>query len=190
MNESNENFGSLIPLTFLVILGVTGYVIYNHGLTTDQLISLMRTLTWPFVVILILTNNKTWSLINSITDIEFPGVIKASRKTQQKTEVPEESTQFGDSKNEEVEFKKLDEFLVLNTRNALFWLEKQEGITQEAFLQLHTLIEQIDGDAAKEKLIIFGVLLEQDLIEIRSNKILHVTGKGKRYLQHLGFIPK
>ena len=108
MNESNENFGSLIPLTFLVILGVTGYVIYNHGLTTDQLISLMRTLTWPFVVILILTNNKTWSLINSITDIEFPGVIKASRKTQQKTEVPEESTQFGDSKNEEVEFKKLE----------------------------------------------------------------------------------
>ena len=190
---TNDTEASPIALILWILICIGLWVGYIHGLNMDQFIDILKALVWPLVIIVALKNDKVWLLINSFSDLEIPGMIKASRKAQQKPESYEEvasGSGQGTGGNEEEDFKDLDNFLVLNTRNALFWFVNQkEAITQDAYLQIYTLSNDVEGDVAREKHVIFSVLLHRGLVQMNQDNVIQVTPKGKRYLIHTGLLP-
>lgn len=191
--EKNRADGIQNPIATLVVLVLVLMglrVAYVHGLDTDQFIEIIRTIAWPVVAIIALGSEKTWTLLNSVTDLELWGI--KAKKAQQKPESSEEIVETGGTKqqNEEIEFRNLDQFLVQNTRSALFWFANQpSAVTQDAFLQTFAFTEPIQDDAGREKQVILGVLLHRGLIEFTRTKTIQITEKGRSYLRHLGLLP-
>lgn len=89
--------------------------------------------------------------------------------------------------NEKEVFSLLSSFLVLNTKEGLKWFDGQtKPVTTDFFVDNFNLpfTDKIP-DFAREKLVIFGILIQFKLIETKASSLFMISERGKKFLKFI-----
>lgn len=115
---------------------------------------------------------------------EFDNLSKTVDVKENEIKKSENVIQYLFYRAEFFEFNYLNIFFVLNTKNALLWFNNVNQATKELF---DLTFQQIIPSPLERETIV-NVLLNYEMIEVLVVNILRITDKGKRLLQHIGYI--
>lgn len=197
----------LIKLIFglAVFLGIAIYQTYWPARWISSLLNILDNylrliiVSWPIIILIIFI----FLLIRHREAIDYfiryrlksvgpQGVDSHPDSEKQKGEsIGFESTGgSGQNNNRETElFVLLNAFLVANTKNALHWFFQQNSsVDVNVFNNGFIVNLPKDADAPREKLVIFSVLIQFELIEPDNNKSYKISDRGKKFLKYIGRI--
>ena len=160
-----------------------------QDLSFDQYLKLVEIVVWPLTIILLgySFHNEFRKFINRMVDLELPGGVRIKAKKQKQSDVNEKRETIV---NEKDRFEYFKSFLVTNTRAALLWFYRQEDwIKFNVFNDLYDLPDKYIGiDIPHERLVIFSILLQFDLLESKKSNFFKISNKGIRFLKFIKYI--
>jgi hypothetical protein len=197
-----KNIIDLLPLVILSgLFGGFLFLIHKNVLNVQEYINVLGILVWPLTIILLAGHffqDEIRSLLNRITSGKLPGGVEFNAESQQSIEDPESPLLIkNDSKSlstinttGSLEFDLINNFFVLNTKEALKWFSEQTtSIPMATFYENFNLPNtDIEGQIEREKHVIFSTLIQFDMLESVTGNLFKISEKGERFLRHIGLI--